>query len=187
MADGNRADVEVDAVGVEIQAGDLGVVVFLHLIGGPAGMEELHIEDAVIDEEILDRRDLSLYQRGGPGFENGIDVPADFFEEFSVAEGGVAVADEDEISVVEGQEGAEFEISAEFFQGGGGGDDLEVTGGDEGSRGVQLIDGDGAPIAEADDVDADIGAAKQFVANDGVDFAGEIGAGDDGQNEDQGS
>ena len=52
------ADVNVDAIGVEIQAGDLGDVALLGLVGGPVGMEEFIVEDAVIDEEIVGGAEL---------------------------------------------------------------------------------------------------------------------------------
>jgi len=77
------------------------------------------------------------------------------------------------------KEGAELEVGAEVFECGGGGDELEVAGGNKGDLGVVLEDGPivGGGIAEAEDGDADLGALEGFVLEDGLDVGLEIGAG----------
>ena len=61
-------DVDVQTIGVQIQPGDFGDVTLLRLIGGPIGIQELVVENAVVDEKVVSGIDCRVWTSRRPMF-----------------------------------------------------------------------------------------------------------------------
>ncbi len=176
LADRAGLEVKIKAIGVEIHPGNAGDVREVQLFDRPTGVDEVLIEDAVVDEHIVHVGDTAVFELGGPSGEDGGGFPAETLEERGIAESGIAISDEDDIIASADECGAEFEIGAEHIDGGGGGDEFQIAGGDEGD--IALVfekNGAGGRIcAEANEFDAHVGPGQEFVLEDGADSGVEI-------------
>ena len=129
-------------------------------------------------------------QAVGPCFENGVDVPADFFEHFGIAEGRVAVADQDQILSMQQQHRTKAKLRPELFQGGRVGDDFQVTCGNQRHCRVGLVQNFHirTGFAEASDIDAHMSMAEEFIVEDAINIPGQISrqafGGGEGQQQD---
>lgn len=159
---------------MEVQPRHLGAVAELELVPGPAGVEEGAVEDAVIDDQLADGSGDALGDGCDEELEELLDGDAllvaggDHGQELGVAESGVAVADDDEAIALEHDAGFEGEVRPQHVQGGAGGEQFHVAGGD---HGLAVVDADQRAIGVGvADGDGDGGAAKPGL----VDGAGDL-------------
>lgn len=123
-------------------------------------MGPLAVEDAVVDDDLVERWGGGAGDGGGEALEQvaGGHRGLGGREDRGVTQGGVARALDDERGGVEQEVGLEDEVGAEGDEGGGGGEELLVGGGDEGLVGV--AGGEDVAGGGVDDADADVGAAE---------------------------
>jgi hypothetical protein len=182
-ADGELAraggrDENAEDVGEEGQAADLGAVPAVQLVGGPARVDVLAVEDAVVHDDLGeaggagavggplgrdvagDPGDEGVNVADGPraGVARGAGLFGHLVEDLGVGEGGVAGALDDEPVAAAPEGGAELEVRAQDGEGGAAGKEFHVGGGDEALVGP---DGDeGAAGLHVNDADADARGAE---------------------------
>ena len=128
-------------------------------------MQEFIVEHAVVHEQIAGGEQSLPGQPGGPGLEHGIHVPADFFEQFGIAEGRIAVADEHQIAIMIEKQRSKFEVGPKPLERGRGGDDFQIAGRHEREGGIGVINRRHVVggFAHPHDVDSDGRPGQEFV------------------------
>jgi hypothetical protein len=136
LADGPDRGVQVDAVVVEIDSRDLSAVPAVQLVGWPAGVNELVVKDAVVDDDLVEGGDADLLGGIDPVADELVAGDTDCLEHARVAKAGVTVAVDDEGLTADAHGGGELVILPQGGQSGGGGDQLHVAGGGHGVVGI---------------------------------------------------
>jgi hypothetical protein len=166
--------VEMHDVAVEVEAGDLGAVPAVELIGGPGRVHELAVEDAIVHDDLADLVQAGLGCCLDPEVHERRHVDAllavqlDELEQVRVPEPRIAGAGNDQAVPVGQQPRPEVEVGGRNVRRRARGQQLHVAGGDQHGVGVEGHQR-GARLGVAD-ADGDRGAGELGPLNQDLDL-----------------
>src|SRR5262245_52676369 len=90
-------------------------------------MDEDLIEDRIVHDDVANAGHSALSQLRCPALKDSGDIPSRPLDQLEIAQRRIAVADEEDIVVLDSQRGAELEVAAEAVQRRGRSEQLEVA------------------------------------------------------------